>query len=82
MTLLQDQRNKRAAAKAKHRADADGRQLCAVLAEDGTPVYFSVDPEASTADVSKAAFEAKEGRAMESIEHQLYEIAQRQGIRQ
>lgn len=67
--------NRWSAARARARAQAHGEQLCAVLGKDGRPRYFTVSPDASDLIVARAAFEAREGRVMEPLEHQLFEIA-------
>lgn len=72
MTLLSKLKSKRAYRKARKLADKTGDMVCATLGPDGeTPIYFTMSPGASEAEVMAKAFEARYGRAMNEFEKAL-----------
>jgi hypothetical protein len=62
------------------RASENGLIVCGTYLPDGTPRYFVVAPDASEAEVRRAAFTAREGRPMSGAEETLLRMAE-QGLR-
>lgn len=71
MSFLAARRNKAAFLRAKQEAGEDGR-VCGITNEDGVPVYFVVDKDASDEEISARAFEVRHGRPMNRAEQLLH----------
>lgn len=75
--MFNNLRNRRAFQKARTEA-GEGEIVCGTLAEDGTPLYFTMAADASEEELAAEAFQLRHGRPMSSMERTFLNLAIKQ----